>query len=229
MKKLLFPLAMLFFALNIQSQQLFFEVSSGYNLTAYEGTAYSEAAGYVPIRARLAGGFEHVQLGVEYSMDITRPEFDLIDFDSGDLIARQEFENSYYGLFVRGNLSSLPAYRFGVVLSGGVGFYNTDPMQVTLPDNIAIDKSDFLNIDQALGYNFRVGISSPIYMNLHWEIGYQFNYVNYEKDVNDILLLESFQPYYHSIQAGLSLNLVFGNVEKACRRVMSGNRSKRGW
>lgn len=229
MKKHLFPLVFILFALHTQAQQLFFEVSSGYNLTAYEGSTYSEAAGYVPIRARVAGGFEHIQLGLEYSMDITRPEFDIVDFDTGNVYARQEFENSYYGAFVRANLSSLPAYRFGVILSAGAGLYNTDPMQISVPDNIAIDKSEFLNIDQAFGYNVRVGISSPIYMNLHWEIGYQFNYVNYEKDVNDLLLAEAFQPYYHSIQAGLSLNLVFGNVEKACRRVMSGNRSRRGW
>lgn len=228
MKKLFYSLLFIAAAYGLQAQQLYFEVSSGYNLTAYEGASYSNSAGFVPIRTRLAGGLEHVQVGLEYSTDITRPEFNFAD-DSGTLIARQEFENSYYGIFVRGNLSSLPAYRFGVVLSAGAGFYNTEPRQFDLVNEVTIDKKDFLNIEQALGYNFRIGISSPIYTFLHWEIGYQFNYVNFEKDVDDVLLEMPFQPYYHSFQAGLSLNLVFGNVEKKCRRVMSGNRSKRGW
>jgi len=228
MKKLLFPLLLIFLSFEMNAQQLFFEVSSGYNLTAYEGSTYSSAAGYVPIRARLAGGFEHIQLGAEYSTDLTTPEFNLTDPASGVLLGRQEFENSYYGLFLRGNLSSLPAYRFGVVLSAGAGFYNTEPRQFNLLEEVT-NKEDFLNIDQAIGYNFRIGISSPIYTNLHWEIGYQFNYVDYDKDVNGILLDQAFQPYYHSFQAGLSLNLVFGNVEKKCRRVISGNRSKKGW
>lgn len=227
MKKLLL-LSIVLWSMNLglQAQQLFFEVSSGYNITAYEGVDYAESAGYVPIRVRLAGGFEHVQLGVEFDTDITRPEFDFFDETTNELAGRQDFENKYYGLFVRGNLSSLPAYRFGVILSAGAGLYNSDPKYISLPDGEEVVD---LGLEPTLGYNFRVGISSPIYTLLHWELGYQFNYMNYEKDADGILLMQEFQPYYHSIQAGLSLNLVFGNVEKKCRRVMSSNRSKKGW
>ena len=227
MKKLLLSLFIASFAFGLQAQQLFFEISSGYNLTAYEGVDYAESAGYVPIRARLAGGFEHVQLGVEYDMNLTNPEFNFNDPTTGELIGRQEFDNNYYGLFVRGNLSSLPAYRFGVILGAGLGYYSSESTYTSLPDGMVIERIP--ELERRLGYNFRIGVSSPIYTLLHWEIGYQFNYMNYEKDADGILLDQPFQPYFHSIQAGLSLNLVFGNVEKKCRRVMGSNRSKRGW
>ncbi len=226
MKKLLLLLVWCCMGMSLPAQQLFFEISSGYNITAYEGATYSEGVGFVPIRARVAGGFEHVQLGVEYNRDLTKPEFEFFDEATGDLIGRQEFDNSYYGLFVRANLSSLPAYRFGVVFSAGAGFYDSEPLFTTLPDGNVVPNE---GLEPTIGYNARVGISSPIYANLHWEIGYQFNYVNFEKDAAGILLAQAFQPYYHSFQAGLSLNLVFGNVEKKCRRVISSGKSGRGW
>ena len=207
-----------------QAQQLFFEVSSGYNLTAYDLLKYNEAEGFVPIRARLAGGLEHVQVGIEYEENITHPTFQFTDPVSNSLTA-DEFVNSYYGAFIRANISSLPAYRFGLVLSGGMGRYNTTFNNYDLPDEKPLAAP--IVYEPMLGFNGRVGISAPIYTFLHWEIGYQFNYV--KREAMPLLGLEEYDALFHSFQIGLSMNLVFGNVAKKCRRVISSGGGKRGW
>jgi len=73
-----------------------------------------------------------------------------------------------------------------------------------------------------LGFNAGLGISAPIYTILHWEIGYQFNFV--DRDEQMTRAIPDYKAYYHSFQMGLSLNLVFGNVAKKCRRVITSSR-----
>lgn len=209
---------------SLNAQQLFLEVSSGYNLTAYDQLRYNEAEGFVPIRARIAGGHEYVQLGVELERNITHPTFQFSDITSGDLF-NEEFVTSYYGAFIRGNISSLPAYRFGLVLSAGAGRYSTSLNTYSLPDEKPID--DPVEYEPMFGFNGRVGISAPIYTLLHWEIGYQFNYV--KRDAMPSFNLEEYNAVFHSFQIGLSLNLVFGNVAKKCRRVISTGGGRRGY
>lgn len=197
------------------TQQLMLEVYSGGNVTAYDAKQYDESQWNVPIGIRLAAGHEHVQLGVEYRKNITHPVF---DFD----LYKDEFEETYKGLFLRGNFSSLPAYRFGLVLKAGAGYYEATRNIYVAPNEILESSFDF---DRSLGYNAGIGVSSPIYTLLHWEIGYQFNYVDRpEQGIN-----AGYKASYHSFQMGLSLNLVFGNTAKKCKRVISSNRSKRGW
>jgi len=192
-----------------------FEVYSGINATAYDLSQYDEPQWYVPIGIRIAGGHEHVQLGAEFRKNITHPAF-------ATELVKEEFDETYKGLFLRGNFSSLPAYRFGLVLKAGAGYYETTQNLYTLPGE-SLNQS--LDYEKVLGYNAGIGISSPIYTLLHWEIGYQFNYIDYSTvDTNPV-----YKGSYHSFQMGLSLNLVFGNTAKKCRRVISSNRSKRGW
>ncbi len=216
MKKASFLSIFLFLSFLVSAQQLMFEVFSGVNSTAYDLPEYNEAQWYVPIGIRLAGGHEHVQLGAEYRQNITHPAFELNDY-------KDEFEETYKGLFLRGNFSSLPAYRFGLVLKAGMGYYETTNNYYILPSEILDLKTD---IERQLGYNLSIGVSSPIYTILHWEIGYQFNYVNRPETS---LIPNAYNASYHSFQMGLSLNLVFGNTAKKCRRVISSNRSKKGW
>ncbi len=220
MKKALLLTLISAFALNINAQQLFFEVFSGYNLTAYDAKDYNEQQGYVPIGARLAGGLEHVQLGVEYRQNITDAEFLILDETTGDEIRKDIFNESYYGGFIRANISSLPAYRFGLILKAGAGYYNTKREAFSLPTD-AIDRLLSHEYDKTLGFNGGIGISAPIYTFLHWEIGYQFNYV--QRDAVETLdfQIEKHNGFYHSFQMGLSMNLVFGNTAKRCRRVIS--------
>jgi len=220
MKKLSLFIAVLLCGNLAFSQQLFVEAFSGYNLTAYDLQEY-DPTGYVPIGFRVAGGHEHVQLGVEYRQNITNPEF---TFEGGDPlvpILREEFEETYIGGFIRGNLSSLPAYRFGLVLKAGAGYYNTKRSVYDLPSDVLQREATF-EYDKKLGYNVGIGISAPIWTLLHWEIGYQFNAV--ERDEVMAQSIPGYKAYYHSFQMGLSLNMVFGNTAKKCRRVISSGR-----
>lgn len=217
MKKALFLFIFCVSIYTIQAQQLMLEVYSGINATAYDWADYDQTEWHVPIGVRLAGGHEHVQVGVEYRKNISHPAF-----TSENSLSKVEFQETYKGLFLRGNFSSLPAYRFGLVLKAGAGYYETTQNSYIPPSESLEQRLDF---ERVLGYNAGIGISAPIYTLLHWEIGYQYNYIDHpESNINP-----AYKGSYHSIQMGLSLNLVFGNTAKKCRRVISGNRSKRGW
>ncbi|MBP7273697.1 MAG: hypothetical protein KA974_07635 [Saprospiraceae bacterium] len=198
-----------------KGQQLYVDVFSGYNKTAFDDKTYQPHVGYVPIGGRIGGGLEHVQLGVEYSRDITHATF---NYKIGDqTVSKDIFNNDYVGLFLRGNLSSLPAYRFGLIIMAGAGYYNTKVENYgTVPSDILVKSTTY---PKTLGYNGRVGISVPIYAQLHWEFGYQINYVKREAYEG----LPAYKGLYHSFQGGLSLNLVFGNTEKRCRRVIDSD------
>ncbi len=221
MKKLLLLTFMSIFVSTLFAQQLYIDAFSGYNITAYQDAPeYSEGVGYVPIGGRIGGGLEHVQLGVEYQQQIKNPIFSFTD-DVGVGTFDEEFITRYYGGFIRGNLSSLPAYRFGLVLMAGVGQYETEVNRT----NLVSGTMETIEYEPTLGYNFKIGISSPIYTILHWEFGYQINMV----DRPENLPLASHNAIHHSFQAGLSLNFVFGNVAKKCRRVIDTGSSGRGW
>lgn len=215
MKQITLIFAMLFGGMTAFGQQLFFEAYSGYNLTAYDGMTYNESQGYIPIGFKIAGGHEHVQIGIDYRQHITNPTFELEAL--GTDLATFDFEETYYGAFLRGNLSTLPAYRFGLIGSVGAGYYTP-----TLNSYAGEGTDNLLSsteYDRKLGYNFYLGISAPIYAQLHWEIGYQLNLVDH---VADGVMVNT--GNYHSIHVGLSGNLVFGNTEKRCRRVITSRR-----
>ncbi len=225
MKKLFFTttIAFLFFY-NIQAQQLFFEVFSGYNLTAYDHPTYNDTQGYVPIGARIAGGLENVQVGLEYRQNITDAEFEILNDVTQEPEALHVFNEDYYGVFLRGNISSLPAYRFGLILKAGAGYYNARRDVYSVPNDV-LDNEISFDYARTLGFNGGIGISAPIYTLLHWELGYQFNYIERPEYFFDGG--SSVAPHkgiYHSFQLGLSLNLVFGNTAKKCRRVIYSQR-----
>lgn len=221
MKKLFLLSILTVLVHSLIAQQLYVDAFSGYNITAYQDAPeYSEGVGFVPIGGRIGGGLEHVQLGIEYQQQISSPVFNFFD-DTGAGTFNEEFTTRYYGGFIRGNLSSLPAYRFGVILLAGLGQYETEAVRTNLTTNVV----ETIEYEPTLGYNFKIGISSPIYTILHWEFGYQINIV----DRPENLPLASHNAIHHSFQAGLSLNFVFGNVAKKCRRVIDTGSRGRGW
>lgn len=213
MKQLMLVLTV-FVCLQANGQQLFFETFSGYNMTAYENVGDGNE-GYVPLGFRLAGGLEHVQIGGEYRRNITNPSFQV-----GDSPFKTEFEETYYGALLRGNVSTLPAYRFGLIIKAGAGYYQGKEM--TFENNILISENT-IEFDKTFGWNAGLGISAPIAGLVHWEIGYQFNSV--KRDIPGSIS-EKLNMSYHSFQMGLSLNLVFGNTAKRCRRVISSKRGR---
>ena len=224
MKKLIAFLSGLLVCGLLSAQQVFLEAYSGYNLTAYSLEGPDASTGYVPIGFRLAGGFERVQLGLEYHSNIKDPRFTFQD-NTGMDIARTEFSNSYYGALIRVNTSSLPAYRFGVVFKAGAGYYQTELSNYPLPTESLSEP--VIEYDPKIGFNAGLGFSSPIYTLLHWEIGYMFNYIKW--DANTAAAVPAYDGFHHSIQVGLSLNLVFGKVGTKCRRLIKSDRSNRGF
>ena len=225
MKKFTFTLVLLFVfgsLTKVEAQQLFFEAYSGYQLTMYDEKAYDDPKGYIPIGFKVAGGHEHVQGGLEWRRHITNPEFNADSLGSimipgTSSPAAADFEETFYGAFIRGNISSLPAYRFGLVASVGAGFYQPKQNFYLTTANIESGTPDLeLDYDRKLGYNFYVGFSVPIYAQFHWELGYQLNMVDH---VLDGAVQRA--GNYQSIHVGFSGNLVFGNTEKRCRRVIS--------
>ena len=215
MKQITLILAIMLYGMTAFSQQLFFEAYSGYNLTNYGGTTFDETEGYVPIGFKLAGGHEHVQIGFDYRQHITNPTFET--GAAGIDLATFDFEETFYGAFLRGNISSLPAYRFGLIGSVGAGFYT--PTFNSFLGEGTDNQISSVEYDRKLGYNFYLGVSAPIFAQLHWELGYQYNIVD---QVLDGEVINS--GNYHSIHIGLSANLVFGNTEKRCRRVIKKGR-----
>ncbi len=224
MKKLIVFLSGILFCGLLSAQQVFLEAYSGYNLTAYDLEGFSKSTGYVPIGVRVAGGLEHVQLGLEYNKNISDPKFTFKDAGGSEL-SKTEFSNEYYGALIRVNTSSLPAYRFGVVFKVGAGYYKTERSNFALPDETLVGPA--LTYDPKIGFNAGIGFSSPIYTLLHWEIGYVFNYIKW--DALSAAAVPAYNGYYHSIQVGLSLNLVFGKVAAKCRRLIKSDRSNRGF
>ena len=218
MKKLSFSLLLVFTATFAFAQQLFFEAYSGYQLTMYDQKGYDEPTGYIPIGFKIAGGHEHIQLGFDYRQHITNPEFTEVSVPQVGTLGVSDFEETFYGAFLRGNISSLPAYRFGLVAAVGAGYYQ--PTQnFFLGDNTEDNPQFTREYDRKLGYNFYLGISAPIYAQLHWELGYQLNMVDHVLD-GEVARVGNYQ----SIHVGLSGNFVFGNTEKRCRRVISSRR-----
>ncbi|MEM1322027.1 MAG: hypothetical protein AAGG75_17335 [Bacteroidota bacterium] len=224
MKKLIVFLTGILLCGPLSAQQLFLEAFSGYNFTSYDLEGFDASAGYVPIGFRIAGGLERLQLGLEYQSTITDPRFTFQD-NTGEDIARTEFSNSYYGALLRYNTSSLPAYRFGVIFKLGAGFYQSEQSNFLLPaENLS---EPIIEYEPTVGFNAGIGISAPIYTLLHWEIGYMFHYIEWEAE--SAAALPTFNGSYHSIQVGLSLNLVFGKVRAKCRRLIKSDRSNRGF
>ena len=158
---------------------------------------------------------------MDYRQHITNPQFDGdgIFAPETNIAAATDLEETFYGAFIRGNLSSLPAYRFGLVASAGAGYYVPKQNFYLTQENLDAGTPDVTNdYDRKLGYNFYIGLSVPIYAQFHWELGYQLNMVDH---VLDGAVTRA--GNYQSIHVGFSGNLVFGNTEKRCRRVITSS------
>lgn len=201
----------------LSAQQLFFEAHSGYGFTAFD-LEEVEQDNFVPLGFRLAGGFEHVQFGGEYHTWLKSAE---LKTDIQNQEFRTDFKQSYYGGLARVNISSLPAYRIGLVLRLGAGVYNMERETVSLPDEAVV--SPKVEFDSQFGYTGGIGVSAPIYTLLHWELGYTFHYVKWDEQA---AVPKAYNGFSHVINIGLSLNLVFGNTAKECRRVISTRRKR---
>lgn len=197
MKQTLATLCILFSVTAVMyGQQLYLEVFSAYNRTAYDPGLFREKIAYLTAGGRLAAGADHFQLGAEVRSNLTNPSFNQPDRE-------EEHLESYYGAFIRSKISRYPAMRFGLVLRAGAGVHQFETRFKDFP--VASVK-----YDPVIGFNGGVGFSIPLVRTLMLELGYTYNYVNRPEFTGPGIIIQSFNSTYHAVQAGISLNLVFG-------------------
>jgi len=220
-KLILLSLCFSFISYTVTAQQLLLETYSGFNIPVYKPENISEKTGYAPVGVRLAGGIHHAQVGVEYMQGLQGSNYTFLADDNGD-IRDLSFTNTYRGIFFRGNASSLPAYRSGFTLRLGAGYHDIE-INDTHPQEAG---NSVVKLEKVPGYNIGVGISNPIYTLLHFTFSYNYHIVATD-DLTDLVLIDNgINLNYHSIQVGLSLNMVFGNTKKKCRRIIESERGR---
>ncbi len=206
--------------LNLSAQQLMFEAFGDWNKTSYNKSDFVNKSIYMGYGARLAFGADHVQIGGEYRGNLSDPTF---LFGNGNW----SFEESFVGGFIRTKLSRYPAMRFGLVLRGGLGVYNTTAI---LDSDGQIFKKDYKSI---LGFNGGIGFSAPIYKysRTMLEIGYIFNYApRPELTITEGRLpVPAHNGISHLISAGLSHNFVFGERAKKYEHARQNWKYRKGW
>lgn len=218
MKKTCFLLlCSLFVSASAIAQQLYLEAFSGRSQTNFDIPPYEDnQQWFIPVGGRIAFGADHFQLGAEYHQMLNRPSFQ----DETIPSTSTEFETSYYGAFFRGKISRYPAMRFGLTLRAGAGFYNTtrhsDVPNIPTP----------VEYDQTLGFNGGVGVSIPLTRPLMLELGYTYYFVEYEEIRGEIPAMNG---SYHSIQAGLSFNFVFGKRAADYKHLRENWKHRNGW
>lgn len=200
------------------AQQLYLEGFAGLNRSNFDIPPFEQSPKWFsPIGGRLAFGADHVQIGGEYHQTLTNPTWteDAI-LASGET----KFETTYYGGFLRAKISRYPAMRFGLVLRAGAGMYNT--ARVSTVPNLA------KNVDykQKLGFNGGIGVSVPLFHPVMLELGYTYYYVDYDAIENTIAAMNG---SYHSLQAGLSFNFVFGKRADDYRHLKENWKFRKGW
>ncbi len=218
MKKVHLPLLISLFTISLSAQHLFIEAFSGLNRTAYDSEFFSSQDWYAPLGFRIAGGAENIQLGGEYHQSISNP---LFEFEDG---SSQEFNTSYYGGFLRANFGRYPAFGFGIILKAGAGMYTAE--QSVFDQKGASDPELVNDYDAHLGFNGGLGFSIPVPDALHLEIGYVYNYVERPELQQTI---PGYKAHFHSIQAGLSWNMVFGAAAKRNKHLKDNWKWRRGW
>ncbi|RMG84996.1 MAG: hypothetical protein D6714_06820, partial [Bacteroidetes bacterium] len=143
------------------------------NRTAYQSDNYRLAQSFASYGGRLVFGHPNFQIGAEYETNLTNPAFEVSD-ETGALIRKDEFEQTWYGVVFRINTARVPVYRTGLIFKFGGGLYDTHARFFDLPDNRPLGEATWSG--KFLGVNAGVGFSIPLYRIVHWEVQYQFNY-----------------------------------------------------
>jgi hypothetical protein len=201
----------------LHAQQLYLEAFSGFNFTRYDLETYGNSDIYYPLGFRLAGGADHFQIGGEYHRQLSNPSFEVNDPSTG----KDEFTETYYGAFGRVKICRYPAMRFGLVFRAGAGLYDMGKIFTSGGTTQTIE------YDPQLGANAGFGFSMPLIKSLMLELSYNYHLIQRPelKEHN----LPKYRASYHAIQAGLSLNFVFGERAEKYRQLRDNSRWKEGW
>ncbi|MDF1867562.1 MAG: hypothetical protein P1U70_22280 [Saprospiraceae bacterium] len=210
-----------FLNIPLNAQHLHFSSYSGLNRTSYNLENYQTNQTYYSYGGRLAMGHENFQFGLEFETNLTNPIFSISD-NLGNDIRKDEFSNTFYGALIRWNTSEVHAYRLGLVISIGGGFNDSKFESFSLPDNISIETKDYSK--KYLGANASLGFSGPIRNVIHWELHYQFNFNQVPELDTSLEVIPKFEAIHHSIQIGLSINLVFGEAAIRSKEIINSSR-----
>lgn len=216
--KSLWTITLLALGLSLHAQQLYLEGFGTFNSTKYDAPSsdnyLNDVKKYLGYGGRLAFGADHVQVGGEYRSNISNPSF------TDKLGATLEFDETYYGGFLRTKISRYPAMRFGLVLRAGAGVYNTTVVRKLGAGSTSQD------YDAILGFNGGVGFSIPVLSHTMLELGYTYNYL---ERGNEVFAIAEHTASYHVISAGLSLNFVFGERAKQYQHLKENWKFRNGW
>lgn len=193
----------LLFANALSAQQLYVEGYLGRNRTNFSPSPNNGKDWYTMLGARVAGGFDHFQLGFEASNNLSKAKFDILNVAQDSIIGTYQYRQQYFGLFVRSKISKYPARRFGLHLLAGLGLTQ---MERTASANIR----EKISYETAPSYNGGIGISIPSQGLGMVELGYMYYHTVIKESVNYPKTVGS----YHSIHLGFSLNYVFGKRAK---------------
>lgn len=191
------PFLIVYFALScsvLQAQNLYLEGFGSLNRTKYSTSKFKTFSNYLGCGVKIAGGFDHVQLGAEIRTNLSDPSF------TDTLGTSYTFSENYFGGFIRTKISRYPALRFGLVIKAGAGVHHSTSIVITG------QKKSSQDYDPIIGFNAGVGVSVPAIWRTMVELSYSYNYLTRPESE----LISKHHAGYHMITAGISLNFVFG-------------------
>lgn len=201
---------------SVQAQYVYADIFGALQTTRYD-FPYDGDVRYLSYGARLAAGWHKLQLGVEYQQQLSDPTLDLgvnnLPFGT------DTYDEQFFGFFLRSKLARYPAARSGVVLMAGAGVYDT---QVTFEEAAGTLKVAHA-YDKYIGLNGGLGLSFPIGKFVMLETAYRIYYAERPAIPN---FRDSYTATYHSVQLGLSYNLVFGSVRDRYEEILQNKYGK---
>jgi len=199
----------------LSSQNVHFKTYYAPMRTVYKAEIFKKNVNGGVVGFRLAVGADRFQIGVESEEGLSFPAFSVEE--NMQQIA-YFVENTYRGLFLRANFSSIPIYRLGVIAKLGGGYFSDTLKRET---NGQIDLS-LEYPDRIFGFNAGIGVSGPIRRWLHWDFMYQFNYHQRPEIIFDNNPVEQHSAWQHAFQFGISANLVFGKTKERAQEMTRG-------
>jgi hypothetical protein len=203
----------LVFSLSLSAQNIHVQVSGNPLRPIYKSAVFSNIKSGFGFSAEFAAGFDHLQIGVETEGTISFESFLGAIPDTSFSV-----NNTFSGVFLRANFSSIPAYRLGFVTKVGVGYFQDNVVrEVREEDNLTVAYPD-----RILGVNAGIGFSGPIKKRFHWEFMYQLSYHQRPELNMESLKIVSHNAWQNIFKLGISMNLIFGKTKRRADEMISG-------
>lgn len=211
--RLLLVILGLIFTLHLSAQNIHLQVNANTLRPNYKSPIFRNIKSGFGIDAEFAAGLDHIQIGVETQGTVT---FD--SFLGGIPDTSFSANNTFSGVFLRANFSSIPAYRLGFVTKVGIGYFQDEVTRevVNQPD-LTVEYPD-----KIVGINAGIGVSGPIKKRFHWEFMYQLSYHQRPELSTEDLKIEEHNAWQNVFKFGISMNLIFGKAKLKADQMISG-------